>query len=72
MFSLLGADQAPATAQTILQIAQSHVEQARQRYLEAEQELKLSKAEISQRLQSTSPAVAENEEEIPEAYLRED
>ncbi|XP_060791888.1 diablo, IAP-binding mitochondrial protein b [Neoarius graeffei] len=67
-----GADQASATAQTNLQLAQSHVEQARQRFLEAEQELKVSKAGVSQRLQSTSPAVAENEEEIPEAYLRED
>ncbi|KAB5549055.1 hypothetical protein PHYPO_G00062840 [Pangasianodon hypophthalmus] len=67
-----GADQASATAQTNLEIAKSHVEQARQRSLEAEQELKDSKAEFSQRLQRTSPAVAENEEEIPEAYQRED
>lgn len=71
-FSLLGADQASVTAQTNLQIAQSHVNQAQQRSLEAEQVLKVSKAEISQRLKSTSPAVVENEEEIPEAYLRED
>lgn len=70
--SLLGADQASATAQTNLHIAQAHVKQARQRSREAEEELKVSKAEVSQRLQSTSPAVAENEEEIPEAYLRED
>ncbi|XP_053504715.1 diablo, IAP-binding mitochondrial protein b [Ictalurus furcatus] len=67
-----GADQASVTAQTNLQLAQTHVEQARQRSLEAEQELKDSKAEVSQRLQNTSPAVAGNEEEIPEAYLRED
>lgn len=67
-----GADQASVTAQTNLQLAQTHVEQARQRSLEAEQELKDSKAEVSQRLQNTSPAVEGNEEEIPEAYLRED
>lgn len=72
IISLLGADQASVTAQTNLQLAQTHVEQARQRSLEAEQELKDSKAEVSQRLQNTSPAVEGNEEEIPEAYLRED
>ncbi|KAK2827428.1 hypothetical protein Q7C36_018354 [Tachysurus vachellii] len=67
-----GADQASATAQTNLQIAQSHVEQARQHYLEAEQKLKDSNAEFSERPKITSPAVAGNEDEIPEAYLRED
>ncbi|KAM9450610.1 diablo, IAP-binding mitochondrial protein b [Clarias gariepinus] len=67
-----GADAASATAQTNLQIAETHVEQARRRFLEAEQELNDSKAEDSPRLQSTSPAVAGNEEEIPDAYLRED
>ncbi|KAF7696927.1 diablo, IAP-binding mitochondrial protein b [Silurus meridionalis] len=65
-----GADQASATVHTNLQIAQTHVEHARQRFLEADQKLKDSDAEYSQRPQSTAPA--ENEEEIPEAYLRED
>ncbi|XP_062867252.1 diablo, IAP-binding mitochondrial protein b [Trichomycterus rosablanca] len=67
-----GADQASATAQTNLQIAQAHVEQVRQRSLQAEQELKDSKAENSQRLHSSQPAAEEEEVEIPEAYLRED
>ncbi|KAG7321013.1 hypothetical protein KOW79_015428 [Hemibagrus wyckioides] len=65
-----GADQASATAATNLQIAQSHVDEARQRSREADQKLMDSKAEYSRRLQSTLPV--ENEEEVPEAYLRED
>ncbi|KAK3524276.1 hypothetical protein QTP70_026039 [Hemibagrus guttatus] len=65
-----GADQASATAETNLQIAESHVDKARQCSCEADKKLKDSKAEYSQRLQSTSPA--QNEEEVPEAYLRED
>ncbi|KAK1788315.1 hypothetical protein P4O66_016763 [Electrophorus voltai] len=66
-----GADQASVTTQTNLQMAQSHVKQAQQCSLEAEWELKNSKAEDSKRLQSVLPK-AMGEEEIPEAYLRED
>lgn len=69
-FLSLGADQASATSATNLQIAQSHVDKALQRSREADQKLMDSKAEYSQRLQSTLPV--ENEEEVPEAYLRED
>lgn len=69
---LIGADQASATAETNLQIAQSHVKQAKQHSLGAEQELQASKAEVNQRLKSSSPAVEGNEDEIPDAYLRED
>ncbi|CDQ86157.1 diablo, IAP-binding mitochondrial protein b [Oncorhynchus mykiss] len=64
-----GADQASVTAQTSLQVAQSHVNQIRQLFMEAEKKLKESKAEDSQRIKL--PAAME-EEDIPEAYLRED
>lgn len=64
-----GADQASVTAQTSLQVAQSHVDQIRQLFKDAEKNLKESKAEDSQRIKL--PAAME-EEDIPEAYLRED
>uniref|UniRef100_A0A4W5M5Q3 Diablo, IAP-binding mitochondrial protein b n=1 Tax=Hucho hucho TaxID=62062 RepID=A0A4W5M5Q3_9TELE len=64
-----GADQASVTAQTSLQVSQSHVDQIRQLSMEAEKNLKESKAEDSQRIKL--PAAME-EEDIPEAYLRED
>lgn len=68
-FFFSGADQASVTAQTSLQVAQSHVNQIRQLFMEAEKKLKESKAEDSQRIKL--PAAME-EEDIPEAYLRED
>ncbi|XP_064208909.1 diablo IAP-binding mitochondrial protein-like [Anguilla rostrata] len=66
-----GADQASVTARTNLQVAQSHVEEARQRSLEAERMLTESQAEKAERIShlASTPAV---EEEVPEAYLRED
>ncbi|XP_066502247.1 diablo, IAP-binding mitochondrial protein b isoform X2 [Hoplias malabaricus] len=62
-----GADQAAAAAQNNLQISQLHIQQAQKCSLEAEKELKESKAEDSIRLQ-----IATQEEDVPEAYLRED
>ncbi|XP_017573557.1 diablo, IAP-binding mitochondrial protein b [Pygocentrus nattereri] len=67
-----GADQSSAAAQTNLQMAQSQVEQVRQRSRETEKELKNSKAEDSERLQTSLTSATQEEEEIPEAYLRED
>lgn len=65
-----GADQASATAQTSLQLARAHVEHVRQRSLQAELDLKDSKAENCERLQRS--AAEEEEMAIPEAYLRDD
>uniref|UniRef100_A0A3B1J861 Direct IAP-binding protein with low pI n=1 Tax=Astyanax mexicanus TaxID=7994 RepID=A0A3B1J861_ASTMX len=62
-----GADQASATVHSNLHTAQSQIQQVRQLLTEAEKELKESKAEESERLQLET-----QEEEIPEAYLRED
>lgn len=63
-----GADQASVAAQSSLQVAQSQVEQVRQLMLEAEMQLKDSKAEDSERLQ----VALSEDEDIPDAYLRED
>ncbi|XP_048860813.1 diablo IAP-binding mitochondrial protein-like isoform X1 [Brienomyrus brachyistius] len=64
-----GADQASVTARTNLQVAQEHVEQVRQLSLEAEQKLVDTKAENMERM---SAGRNEEEEDIPDAYLRED
>ncbi|NP_001229963.1 diablo, IAP-binding mitochondrial protein b [Danio rerio] len=63
-----GADQASVAAQSSLQVAQSQVEQVKQLMLEAEIQLKDSKAEYSERLQ----VALSEDEDIPDAYLRED
>ncbi|XP_076836483.1 diablo, IAP-binding mitochondrial protein b [Brachyhypopomus gauderio] len=67
-----GADHASATTQSNLQMAQSHVKQAQLHSLEAENELKDCKAEDSKRLQKGVSTMMGEEEEVPEAYLRED
>ncbi|KAI4886826.1 hypothetical protein NFI96_018392, partial [Prochilodus magdalenae] len=67
------ADQPSAAAQTNLQMALSQVKQAQQRSREAERELEDSKAEDGERLQGALiSATQEEEEDIPEAYQRED
>ncbi|XP_051955459.1 diablo IAP-binding mitochondrial protein-like [Xyrauchen texanus] len=67
-----GADQASVTAQSSLQVAQSQVEHVRQLSIEAEKALKDSKAEESERLQKVLSTAMEEDEDIPDAYLRED
>ncbi|KAL0994258.1 hypothetical protein UPYG_G00119920 [Umbra pygmaea] len=64
-----GADQAAVTSQSSLQVAQAHVEQIRQLTLKADANLKESNAESSHRIR---PSAASEEEDIPDAYLRED
>lgn len=64
-----GADQASVTVQANLQLAQSQVKHAQKLSIEAEKELKDSKAGNSKRLQS---ARTDEDEDIPDAYLRED
>uniref|UniRef100_A0A8C9QZ59 Direct IAP-binding protein with low pI n=2 Tax=Scleropages formosus TaxID=113540 RepID=A0A8C9QZ59_SCLFO len=68
-----GADHASVTAQTNLQVAQAQVEQVRLQLLETEKKMAETKAEEMQRMaQFASRNVEEEEEDIPEAYLRED
>ncbi|KAJ8266729.1 hypothetical protein GJAV_G00134040 [Gymnothorax javanicus] len=67
-----GADQASVTARTNLEVARSHVEEARQQSLEAERMLAESGAEKTERTAHLALPVADEEENIPEAYLRED
>ncbi|XP_016117230.1 diablo homolog, mitochondrial-like [Sinocyclocheilus grahami] len=66
-----GADQASVTAQNSLQLSQSQVEHVRQLMLEAERQLKDSKAEDSERFQNALSTAMEDED-VPDAYLRED
>ncbi|XP_061104180.1 diablo homolog, mitochondrial-like [Conger conger] len=65
-----GADQASVTARSSLQVALSHVEQAQQRALEADRLLEEFRAEKAERTAHLASAPAE--EDVPEAYLRED
>ncbi|KAI1903461.1 hypothetical protein AGOR_G00027430 [Albula goreensis] len=66
-----GADQASITARTNLQVAQAHVEEVRQLSLEADRMLVETKAEEIERTKQLA-SMATEEEDIPEAYLRED
>lgn len=66
-----GSDQASATAQNSLQLTQAQVEHAQQQMLEAERQLKDSEAEESERLENALSAAMEDED-VPDAYLRED
>ncbi|KAL2095315.1 hypothetical protein ACEWY4_010034 [Coilia grayii] len=67
-----GADQASVTARSSLDLAQAQVERVRQLALEAEEGLRESRAEHSPRLEPAAQPMVAEEEEIPEAYLRED
>ncbi|XP_052444118.1 diablo IAP-binding mitochondrial protein isoform X2 [Carassius gibelio] len=66
-----GADQASVIAQNNLQLTQSQVEHLRQQMQEAEKQLEDSKAEESERLQNALSTAMEDED-VPDAYLRED
>ncbi|XP_062391876.1 diablo, IAP-binding mitochondrial protein b [Sardina pilchardus] len=68
-----GADQASVAARSSLDLAQSQVEHVRQLSLQAENDLSEASALDSPRiLPSADPSTADEDEEIPEAYLRED
>ncbi|XP_059381549.1 diablo, IAP-binding mitochondrial protein b isoform X2 [Carassius carassius] len=66
-----GADQASVIAQNNLQLTQSQVEHLRQQMQEAEKQLEDSKAEESERFQNARSTAMEDED-VPDAYLRED
>lgn len=66
-----GADQAYTTVLNNLQLTQSQVEHIRQKMLEAERQLEASRAEDSERLPNALSTAIEDED-VPDAYLRED
>ncbi|XP_048836865.1 diablo, IAP-binding mitochondrial protein a [Brienomyrus brachyistius] len=67
-----GANEASATTQSNLQVAQSQVEQVRQLSLVAERKLAETKAEEIQRVAEFAASMEKGGEDLPEAYLRED
>lgn len=69
-----GAEHASITARTNIQVAESQVEEARKLSLDAEKKLTESKVmEIERMAQYAASMESSNdEEEVPEAYLRED
>lgn len=67
-----GANEASATTQSNLQVAQSQVEQVRQLSLVAERKLAETKAEEIQRVAEFAASMEKSGEDMPEAYLRED
>lgn len=67
-----GADQASVTVQTNLHVARSQVKHVQQLSEEAEKQLKDSKAGVSERLKLALNTRTEEDEDIPDAYLRED
>ncbi len=69
--SFPGADQAYTTVLNNLQLTQSQVEHIRQKMLEAERQLKVSRAEDSERLPNALSTAIEDED-VPDAYLQED
>ncbi|KAK2912876.1 diablo homolog, mitochondrial-like [Channa argus] len=69
-----GAEHASITIRTNLQVAQSQVEQARKLSLDADMKLAETKVMEIERLAQYKASLESNnyEEEVPEAYLRED
>nr|XP_055035934.1 diablo, IAP-binding mitochondrial protein b [Misgurnus anguillicaudatus] len=67
-----GADQASVTVQSNLHVARSQVKHVQQLSEEAEKQLKDSKAGVSERLKMAHNTRMEEDEDIPDAYLRED
>ncbi|KAF7653281.1 hypothetical protein LDENG_00085250 [Lucifuga dentata] len=68
-----GAEQASITVRANIQVAQSHVEEARKLWAAADQQLAESKAEEIQRMAEYVAFLENGEEpELHEAYLRED
>ncbi|XP_056587172.1 diablo, IAP-binding mitochondrial protein b [Triplophysa dalaica] len=67
-----GADQASVTVRANLQVSQSQVKHAQKLSIEAEKELNASKAVDGRRLQNSQSTGTEEDEDIPDAYLRED
>ncbi|XP_006796606.1 diablo homolog, mitochondrial-like [Neolamprologus brichardi] len=68
-----GAEHASVTARTNIQLAQSQVEEARKLSLDADKKLAETKVMEVQRMAQYAASLENNEEEeVPEAYLRED
>ncbi len=68
-----GADHAAATVRTNIQVAQSQVEEAQKLSVDADKKLTEAKVMEVERMSQYSASLQNNEEEeVPEAYLRED
>lgn len=68
-----GAEHASITVRTNLQVAQSQVEEARKLSADATKKLAAAKVmEIERMTQHATTLENTNDEEVPEAYLRED
>ncbi|XP_030633699.1 diablo, IAP-binding mitochondrial protein a [Chanos chanos] len=67
-----GAEHAFTSIKTNLQVAQAHVEEAKQLVKDAERKLAETKAEEIQRMAEYASTVDITADDIPEAYLRED
>lgn len=68
-----GAEQASITVQTNIQVAQSQVEQARKLSQDADKKLAETKVMEIERVAQYAASLENNDEEdVPEAYLRED
>lgn len=68
-----GADHASVTARTNIQVAQSQVEEAQKLSVDADKKLAEAKVMEVERMTQYSASLQNNdEEEVPEAYLRED
>lgn len=72
-FLFPGAEHASVTARTNIQVAQSQVEEAQKISLDADKKLAETKImEVERMAQYASSLENNDEEEVPEAYLRED
>lgn len=68
-----GAEHASVTARTNIQLAQAQVEEARKLSLDADKKLAETKVMEVQRMAQYAASLENNEEEeVSEAYLRED
>ncbi len=74
MCACLGAEHASVTVRTNIQVAQSQVEEAQKLSLDADKKLAEAKVmEIERMSQHAASSQSNNDEEdVPEAYLRED
>lgn len=73
LFFFSGAEHASVTARTNIQLAQAQVEEARKLSLDADKKLAETKVMEVQRMAQYAASLENNEEEeVPEAYLRED
>lgn len=71
-FFLPGAEHAAITVRANMQVAESQVEKARKLSVDTEKKLAETKVMEVERVTQDVSSLHDNEEEVPEAYLRED